>query len=279
MKRPASDLLDTILRDKLRWVREQQSRRSAAQLRKQAETASPPRGFTRALRAMTQAGRPAVIAEIKRASPSAGVIREPFEPATLADDYHRAGAACLSVLTDQPHFQGADEHLALARAACPLPVLRKDFILSRYQLDESRVLGADCVLLIVAALAQPELAALYRHARELQLDILLEVHDGEELQRALELEPELLGINNRDLRTFSTSLDTTLQLLDQLPAAVQLVTESGIHSRAQVLSLQRHGVNGFLVGEALLRRPAPGDGLRELFFPETLNKQANLGKK
>lgn len=267
MKKPLPDILQSILRDKMQWVQEQQLRLPEAEMRQQAEAVqTDTRGFAAALNATVQAGRPAVIAEIKKASPSAGVIREPFEPPVLARSYHEAGAACLSVLTDEPWFQGRDAHLIAARAACPLPVLRKDFILTPWQLDQSRVLGADCVLLIVAALEQKTLACLYQRAEELGLDVLLEVHSREELRRALDLGPKLLGINNRNLHNFSVSLDTTLQLLDEVPDSVQVVTESGIRSREDVLMMQQQGIHTFLVGESLLRTPDPGASLRELFF-------------
>ena len=275
MNRPVPDLLDRILRDKMRWVEHRQSLLPEKQLRSQAEAAADhgSRGFTQALISQAATHTPAVIAEIKKASPSAGVIREPFDPQEIASAYHHAGAACLSVLTDKPYFQGTDEHLLQARSACPLPTLRKDFIVTRYQLYESRVLGADCVLLIVAALQQAKLLDLYDQAQELHLDVLLEVHNREELMRALDLSPKLLGINNRDLRTFSVSLDTTFSLLDEIPAGVQLVTESGIRSREDVLLMQKNGVNGFLVGESFLRSSSPGNRLRELFFPENAVKR------
>jgi indole-3-glycerol phosphate synthase len=214
------------------------------------------------------AGHPGVIAEIKKASPSKGVIREDFDPTAIASSYEAAGAACLSVLTDVDFFQGADAYLQQARAASSLPVLRKDFVVDPYQVYEARAIGADCILLIVAALGNAgglmkDLEAL---ALALDMDVLVEVHNRGELDLALELQSPLLGINNRDLHTFSTSLDTTLDLLAQVPAERLLVTESGIHHRADVDAMRSHGVNAFLVGEAFMRAPDPGLALQELFF-------------
>ena len=224
-----------------------------------------PRGFAAALRAHSDAGRSAVIAEIKRASPSKGVLREDFSPAEIAASYAEAGAACLSVLTDQDFFQGHDDYLRDARAACTLPAIRKDFCIDPYQVFEARALGADCVLLIVAALEQALLTELYQTAVSLDLDVLVEVHDGAELQRALRLGAPLVGINNRDLRTFETRLETTTGLLAQVPDDVYLVTESGILSRDDVALMRQHGVHAFLVGEAFMRAPDPGAALREVF--------------
>ena len=226
---------------------------------------APARGFEHAIRQTVDSGRPAVIAEIKKASPSKGVLRESFIPAEIATSYADHGAAALSVLTDQQFFQGADEYLKLAREACILPVIRKDFLIDPYQIYESRVLGADCVLLIVAALSDGELEELYGLSRESGLDVLVEVHDADELARALRLSPSLLGINNRDLRNFETTLQTTLGLLDGLPAETTVVTESGIHTRADVSLMRDHGVHSFLVGEAFMRADDPGAKLAELF--------------
>jgi indole-3-glycerol phosphate synthase len=209
--------------------------------------------------------RPAVIAEIKRASPSRGVLREHFDPAAIARSYETAGAACLSVLTDREFFQGAADHLQAARAACALPVLRKDFIIDPYQVAESRAMGADCILLIAACLSDAEMLDLEAAAREMRMAVLVEVHDGSELDRALRLRTPLIGINNRDLRTFETKLETTLGLLPRVPADRILVSESGILAPHDVARMQGAGVNAFLVGEAFMRAPDPGGALRALF--------------
>ena len=211
------------------------------------------------------ADRPAVIAEIKRASPSEGVIREHFNPQAIASGYAQAGASCLSVLTDQRFFQGDDAHLVAARAACALPVLRKDFIVEEYQVYETRALGADCLLLIAAALEPGQLVELNRLAEEIGLDVLIEVHDRAELERALALEPRVVGINNRDLATFTTSLETTLDLLDDVPDEVSVVTESGIHTPGDVCRMRGAGVHAFLVGTAFMRAADPGAALQRLF--------------
>jgi indole-3-glycerol phosphate synthase len=222
---------------------------------------APVRDFVGALRAK----QPAVIAEIKRASPSRGVLRADFDPAAIARSYEAAGAACLSVLTDREFFQGAGEHLVAARAACRLPVLRKDFVIDPYQVYESRALGADCILLITACLAQREMKELETLAHRLGMAVLVEVHDAAELERALELRTPLLGINNRNLRTFETTLQTTLDLLPRVPKERLIVTESGILSRADVSRMRAAGVETFLVGEAFMRAPDPGTALRTLF--------------
>ena len=236
-----------------------------AELEAEAAEQPPPRGFAAALRRKIATGKPAVIAELKKASPSKGLIRADFDPPTLARSYQDAGAACLSVLTDEKHFQGADEHLRQARAAVALPVLRKEFIIDAYQVTESRALGADCILLIVSALAADELKSLHRQATDLGLDVLVEVHDANELQTALPLNPELIGINNRNLKTFETRIKTTLDLLDQIPKKALVVTESGFHHRHQVQRMRTQGVNAFLVGEAFMRAANPGTALTELF--------------
>lgn len=224
-----------------------------------------PRGFTDALRAKQAVGEPAVIAEIKKASPSKGVIREHFVPAEIARSYADAGAACLSVLTDVDFFQGSDAYLLDAREACMLPVLRKDFIVDEYQIYEARALGADCILLIVAALNDAQLVSYAQLARMLQMDVLLEVHDGDELRRALQADSPLIGVNNRDLRSFAVSLDTTLRLLADVPDGKLLVTESGILGRDDVTRMRASGVNAFLVGEAMMRAENPGLALKALF--------------
>jgi len=217
------------------------------------------------LRAAVDAGRPAVIAEIKKASPSAGVIRPHFEPAAIARSYEAGGAACLSVLTDREFFQGGDEYLREARAACRLPVLRKDFIVDEYQVYEARAIEADCILLIVAALGDAQLRELAGLAAHLEMDVLVEVHDEEELDRALALDTPLIGVNNRDLRTFRTRLDTTLRLKARVPEDRLVVTESGIHTREDVARMRANGVHAFQVGEAFMRAPDPGQKLAELF--------------
>jgi len=225
----------------------------------------PARGFTDAVAAKLNAGLPAVIGEIKKASPSKGLLREDFRPAEIAASYARGGAACLSVLTDVDFFRGSDAHLQEAGAACALPVLRKDFIIDPYQVYEARVLGADCILLIVACLRDKQLRTLGALAQELGLDVLVEVHDREELERALTVPGRLIGINNRDLRSFQVSLETTIGLLDAIPQDRIPVTESGIHTREDVASMRACGVHAFLVGEAFMRARDPGAMLAQLF--------------
>jgi indole-3-glycerol phosphate synthase len=232
----------------------------------QCRVQSPPRGFAQALEHAIGPGRPAVIAEVKKASPSKGIIRADFDPVAIACAYEAAGAACLSVLTDEAFFQGSDRNLIDARAAVSIPVLRKDFVIDPYQLYEARALGADCVLLIVAALEPTTLRQLYAAARALLLDVLIEVHDAAELDSALALSPPLIGINNRNLHTFETRLDTTYALLDRIPAGTRVITESGILTPADVRAMRSRGVDAFLVGEALMRAPDPGAALRDLFF-------------
>ena len=257
--------LEAILEHKRREVAQRKARCSLSDLEAEAARQAPPRGFVAALHGRIAAGLPAVIAELKKASPSKGLIRADFEPQAIARSYQGAGAACLSVLTDEKHFQGADEHLRQARAAVSLPVLRKEFIVDAYQLTESRALGADCILLIASALAAAELASLHRQAVDLGLDVLIEVHDATELRTALALAPELIGINNRNLKTFATHIETTLDLLDQIPNEVLVVTESGFHHRQQVQRMRTQGVHAFLVGEAFMRADDPGAALTELF--------------
>ena len=210
-------------------------------------------------------GRAGVIAEVKKASPSKGLIREDFDPASIAASYQAGGASCLSVLTDRDFFQGAESHLIAARAACTLPVLRKDFMIDSWQVVESRAIGADCILLIVAALEQAQMVELAATAADLAMDVLVEVHDGVELDRALELAPTLVGINNRDLRTFNTALETTLALAPRVPGDTMLVTESGIHTAEDVTRMREAGINAFLVGEAFMRQDDPGAHLSLLF--------------
>jgi indole-3-glycerol phosphate synthase len=237
-------------------------------LQDRAAKASPVRGFAAALRSRVASGRPAVIAEIKRASPSKGVLREDFRPAEIAASYERGGAACLSVLTDQDFFQGSDAALQEARAACGLPVIRKDFIIDPYQIYEARAIGADCVLLIVACLGDAALGHLSGLAQGLGMDVLMEVHDAAELARALVVPGPLIGINNRNLRTFEVSLEVTLGLLGSVPEDRLVVTESGILSPDDVALMRARGVHAFLVGEAFMRAPDPGAELNRLFFGE-----------
>ena len=263
--RATPDILTKILRRKHEEIAVRRDSPSQRELARRARDLPPPRGFNQNLQACLQVGRPAVIAELKKASPSKGLIRDPFVPADIARSYAAHGAACLSVLTDQDFFQGSEAYLRQARAACTLPVLRKDFIVDPYQVYETRSMGADCMLLIVAALDDGRLRELAQLAAELSLDVLIEVHDREELTRALSLECPLLGINNRDLRTFETRLETTLQLLAHIPEGRIVVTESGIHTSADVTLMRERGVHGFLVGEAFMRAPEPGEKMRELF--------------
>lgn len=259
-------ILTRILARKDEEVAERRQAVSQADLLALAEKQSAPRGFVSALNARMAAGDAAVIAEIKKASPSKGVIREVFEPAEIAKSYADGGAACLSILTDADFFQGHEDYLIAARDACTLPVIRKDFITHGYQVIEARAIGADCILLIVAALDDAQLAELNRQAHELGMDVLVEVHDAQELERALKLDLELVGINNRNLHTFDTSLDTTLDLLSRVPPGVTVITESGIHTRDDVERMRERGVNGFLVGEAFMREDNPGEALKGLFF-------------
>jgi len=262
---PNSDILNKILKRKAEEVAERCAAVSLSELRARLPGAPAPRDFVGAIEAKLKAGNPAVIAEIKKASPSKGLLRADFRPAEIAESYERGGAACLSVLTDKDFFQGADEYLVEARAACALPVLRKDFTIDSYQVTEARVLGADCILLIVAALSDAALRELAALSRELQMAVLVEVHDAGELERALVLDTPLIGINNRDLKSFETCLETTLDLLPKIPKGRIVVTESGIRSRAAVASMRTSGVHVFLVGEAFMRADEPGAKLAELF--------------
>lgn len=260
-----SDILARILGVKRDEVAAARSRVDLAAIRRAAEGAPPVRSFLAGLRAAIAAGRPAVIAEIKKASPSKGLLRPDFDPAAIAKSYQAGGAACLSVLTDRQFFQGAPEHLAAARAACALPVLRKDFMVDPYQVYEARALGADCILLIVAALDLPTMKGLEVAAREFGIDVLVEVHDAAELDLALELGTPLIGINNRNLRTFETRLETTLELRARVPSDRLVITESGILQREDVARMCASGVSAFLVGEAFMRAPDPGAALAALF--------------
>ena len=264
---PRQDMLQTILRRKAEEVAARVAAVPADEMRARALDMPPTRGFAAALEARIAAGAPAVIAEVKKASPSKGVIRPDFHPADIARSYEAGGAACLSVLTDIDFFQGADAYLQQARAACTLPVLRKDFTIDPYQVHEARALGADCILLIVAALSDDHLAELCGTAMLLGLDVLVEVHDIDELERAIQVPAPLLGVNNRSLRTFEVSLDTTLALRDAVPRDRRLVTESGIHAAADVAKMRDAGIDAFLVGEAFMREPDPGAALRRLFLP------------
>jgi indole-3-glycerol phosphate synthase len=261
-----SDILQTILARKAGEIAERSARVPLAEVAARARDASPVRGFAAALQAAIAAGDPAVIAEVKKASPSKGVIRPDFRPADIAVGYEFGGAACLSVLTDVDFFQGSDAYLQQARAACTLPVLRKDFTVDPYQVHEARLLGADCILLIVAALEDAQLADLSGLALELGMDVLVEVHDIDELERALQVPVPLVGINNRNLRTFEVSLDVTLEMKDAVPRDRLLVTESGILEPADVARMRAAGVHAFLVGEAFMRAAEPGEALRQLFF-------------
>lgn len=262
---PPAHVLERILRRKAEEVAAAAARRPLRELSRAVEGAPPVRPFLAALELNIAAGRPAVIAEIKKASPSKGVLRPDFRPAEIAAAYERGGASCLSVLTDRDFFQGGLEDLRSARAACRLPVLRKDFMIDAYQVYEARVAGADCILLIVAALGDAQLMDLSGLALDLGMDVLVEVHERAELHRALDLKLPLLGINNRDLRSFETRVQTTLDLLADVPPDRVVVTESGIHDRGDVAALRAAGVNAFLVGEAFMRAPDPGRQLAALF--------------
>jgi len=261
----APDILQKILARKTEEVAERSVRLSRLELSRQVENLPAPRPFLKRLKNAIAEGRPAVIAEIKRASPSKGLLRDPFVPEDIARSYAAAGAAALSVLTDRDFFQGCEEYLQEARTACALPALRKDFIIDPYQVYEARLIGADCILLIVAALDDAMLCELAQLAAHLSMDVLVEVHDAGELERALRIDAPLIGVNNRNLRTFETRLETTLDLLAQIPGNRMVVTESGIHVPADVALMRERGVHAFLVGEAFMRAPDPGAKLKELF--------------
>jgi indole-3-glycerol phosphate synthase len=260
-----SDILQKIIAIKREEVAAAKAARPLAEVRAAAEAQAPVRDFVGAIRARIVAGKPAVIAEIKKASPSKGVLREDFRPAEIAADYEKHGAACLSVLTDRQFFQGAPEYLQAARAACALPVLRKDFMIDPYQVHEARAMGADAILLIVSALSLAQMREMEDLATQVGMAVLVEAHDGDEVDAALQLRTPLVGINNRNLRTFEVSLNTTLTQLDRMPAERIVVTESGIREEADVALMRTHGVNAFLVGEAFMRCPSPGAELARLF--------------
>lgn len=263
----APTVLRRIIERKVQEVQERQASVSISDLQARIASQSPCRGFYQAMQAKLAAGQSAVIAEAKKASPSKGLLRADFRPADIAASYERGGAACLSVLTDRDFFQGHEDYLIEARAACQLPVIRKDFIIDPYQVYEARAIGADCILLIVSALEDGPMQALHDLALELGMDVLVEVHDEAELERALRLSTPLIGINNRNLHTFEVSLDNTYRLLEKIPADRIVVTESGIHCRDDVQAMRAHQVNAFLVGEAFMRASDPGAQLAELFQP------------
>lgn len=259
------DILKTILDKKVEEVAKRKLNMSIANLEEIASGVEKPRGFYDALARKVAAKKPAIIAEIKKASPSKGVIRENFQPIEIGQDYAMNGATCLSVLTDKEFFQGSEVYLQLVRERCPLPVLRKDFMIDPYQIYEARALGADCILLIVAALEDTVMQELANTAAKLGMDVLVEVHDADELARALALDTKLIGVNNRNLRTFETSLQTTLELKAQVPEDRIIITESGIHTHDDVQLMLDNGIYSFLVGEAFMRAESPGQKMRELF--------------
>lgn len=261
-----NDILAKILQTKQDEVAAARQLRSEADLLREAKSRKDVRGFARALQDKISQDQPAVIAEIKKASPSKGIIREHFNPTEIATSYAAHGAACLSVLTDMQYFQGSYDHLRQARAACALPILRKDFMVDPYQIIHARAIGADCILLIVAALSQNQLLEYESLAQELGMDVLVEIHDQAELEIALNMKSALLGINNRNLRTFETSIQNTLDLLHLVPEDKLIITESGILNVDDVKTMRDHQVNAFLVGEAFMRQPDPGVALEQLFF-------------
>ncbi len=265
IKQTIPTILKKICARKLEEVEERKALTAIGELKFAAEKSETPRGFASRMLYRMNKRQPAVIAEVKKASPSKGVIRDGFDPAEIAIQYEAGGAVCLSVLTDRDFFMGDDSHLVRARRACSLPVLRKDFVLDPYQIWESRVLGADAILLIVACLSDVKLKSLYTEALAVGLDVLVEVHNVEELHRALKLDLPLIGINNRNLHSFDTSLQVTLDLLDAVPDTLPIVTESGIHTRDDVKMMRAHDVQGFLVGEAFMKSRDPGLALKDLF--------------
>ncbi|BES73435.1 indole-3-glycerol phosphate synthase TrpC [Marinobacter nanhaiticus D15-8W] len=270
MTRSGPDRTPTILRRivERKWeeIDYRQRRQPLADVRARATDTLAARGFANALRTRIEKQSPAVIAEVKKASPSKGVLRDPFEPAEIAESYEAGGAACLSVLTDKDFFQGHEDYLAAARKACGLPVIRKDFMVAPYQIYESKMIEADCILLIAACLTRDQMQELAGIAGEIGLDVLVEVHNGEEMDDALTLETPLVGINNRDLHTFEVSLDTTFELHRRIPEDRLTITESGILTRDDVTAMTEQGIYGFLVGESFMRAPDPGEKLQELFF-------------
>ena len=261
-----SNILNKILDTKREEIRLTSGYRSLSELEVEVQSAPSVRDFEEAIRSKIAAGQSAVIAEVKKASPSKGVIREHFDPIDIAQSYERHGAACLSVLTDRDYVMGAAEYLVAARSATQIPVLRKDFIIDPYQIYEARCMGADCILLIVAALEQSQMESLERVAMQLGMSVLVEAHSREEFERATRLQTTLIGVNNRDLRSFETSLQTTLSLLSDLPSGRILITESGIHRREDVALMRDRGVHAFLVGEAFMRQQDPGLALKSLFL-------------
>lgn len=262
------EILKKILAHKEQEIAEKQQRVPLSQMQEWAKEGDAKRPFEMMLRGAASANKPGVIAEIKRASPSQGIIREDFDPMAIARSYQFGGATCMSVLTDNEFFKGGGPVLELARKACSLPAIRKDFIIDPFQVYESRVLGAYCILLIVAALDDEKLTSLYELAKEQNMDVLIEVHDEDELKRALKLKPTMLGINNRNLHTFDVDLQTTLRLKTMIPDECLVVTESGIHTQEDIKMMQENGINSFLVGEAFMRAPDPGAKLKELFFAD-----------
>ncbi len=260
-----ADILKKILDRKAEEIANRKQRMPIETLQEIASSIEAPRGFSAALQSRARSKKPAIIAEIKKASPSKGVIRENFKPLEIAQDYAMNGATCLSILTDKDFFQGSEAYLQMARESCPLPVLRKDFMIDPYQIHESRALGADCILLIVAALEDEQMLELANTATELGMDVLVETHNAQELERALSLDTKLIGINNRDLRTFETSLQTTLDLKQSIPDDCLVITESGIHTQEDVQLMLDNDIYTFLVGEAFMRADSPGKKMRELF--------------
>ncbi len=271
-----SDILSKILATKVEEVTDRSRRCPLSALRQRCETIAPPRGFIDAIVAQLAQDKPAIISEIKKASPSKGIIRHHFDVVEIAKSYAKYGATCLSVLTDEKYFQGHNAYLEQAQSACPLPLLRKEFIIDRYQVYESRACGADAILLIVAALDDATIMELAMLSHELGMDVLIEIHDQQELERALVLPCKLIGINNRNLHTFETSLNTTIDLLAQIPDNRIVVTESGIHTPADVMLMRKHKVNTFLVGEAFMRAEQPGQKLQHLFSKPYLTNSDSI---
>jgi indole-3-glycerol phosphate synthase len=261
-----SDILEKIISVKRREIEESRSAVSLSELEKQCSDLPPTRDFVHALRSRVEKSQPAVIAEIKKASPSKGVIREDFDPVQIARSYEQSGAACLSVLTDREFFQGAPEYLTAVKAGTTIPVIRKDFIIDPYQVYEARAMGADCILLIVAALEMAQMRELERVSRGLDMAVLVEVHSQEELESALELETHLIGINNRNLRTFETDIRTSLMVAERIPSERVVITESGINTREDVALMVENSIYAFLVGESMMRKADPGAALKGLFF-------------